>query len=86
MVDRDGIKQLSVYLDLCGEKQVLLETVWLAFRYKDTHKGWDVNKCFEEAIWNVMLAEAKREVKTDLKATVDKINSISSMGAVKKSG
>jgi hypothetical protein len=84
MVDRDGIKQLSVYLDLCGEKQVLLETVWLAFRYKDTHKGWDVNKCFEEAIWNVMLAEAKREVKTDLKATVDKINQIQNVYSAKK--
>ena len=86
MVDTDGIKQLNVYLDLCVDRQILLETVWLAFRYKDGHKEWDINKCFEEALWNVMIAEAKRESKVDLKATADKINSISSMMNAKKSG
>lgn len=83
MEDKD-IKQLGVYLDLCGERELLISAVWLSFKYKETHPEWNVNRCFEQAIWDVMVSEAKREVKTNLKATVDKINYISSMSTIKK--
>ena len=75
MEDND-IEKLGVYLDLCGEKDVLLSSVWLAFKYKENHPKWNVNQCFEQAIWDVLVGEAKREPKFDIKATIEKIKKI----------
>lgn len=83
MEDKD-IKQLGVYLDLCGEREFLLSAVWLSFKYKETHSEWNVNRCFEQAIWDVMVSEAKRETKLDLRSTVEKINQIQSLCSTKK--
>lgn len=83
MEDKD-IKQLGVYLDLCGEREFLLSVVWLSFKYKETHPEWNVNQCFEQSIWDVMVSESKRETKLDLMATVEKINQIQSMSSIKK--
>lgn len=83
MEDKD-INQLGVYLDLCGEREFLLSAVWLSFKYKETHPEWNVNQCFEQAIWDVMVSEAKRETKLNLKSTVDKINQIQNLCSAKK--
>jgi hypothetical protein len=71
--DNKEIDQLGVYLDLCEERDVLLSVVWLAFKYKEKHPDWEVNKCFEQALWDAMLSEAKKEPKFDLNMTILKI-------------
>lgn len=81
-VEDKDINQLGVYLDLCGEREFLLSAVWLSFKYKEKHPEWNVNQCFEQSIWDVMVSEAKRETKLDLKSTVDKINQIQNLCAV----
>ena len=69
---------LDSYLTTCQKKEYLLEGVWLAFNYKEKNPGWDILKCFEQAIWSWLLAEGKREDKPCLKATVKRINEIKS--------
>ena len=78
-MEDDEIKRLGVYLDLCSKKQIMVETVWLAFRYHENHRNWNINKCFEHSIWDVLISEAKKETKMNLKETIDKINQIGSI-------
>ncbi len=81
----DELKQLNVYLKLCIDKEVLTESIWLAFKYKKENPDWDLNKCIEHSIWNWLLINSKKESKLDFKSTVDKINQINQISRIKDS-
>lgn len=77
-IDKE-LRVLETYLTTCNKKQFLVEAVWLAFRYRENNPSWDILKCFEQSIWDWLLAENKKDNKSDLKAIIEKVNDISKL-------
>lgn len=75
----------TVYLESCLKHGNLIETVWLAFKYKEKHPNWTVDKCFEQSLWDTVLSDAKREPKFDINSTTKKLKELEKVHKKKNS-
>tara|TARA_B100000214_G_C23856432_1_gene575926 strand:- start:376 stop:591 length:216 start_codon:yes stop_codon:yes gene_type:complete len=70
LTDDEKIDALSKYLDVALKNDVLLETVWTAFKLQEK-KGHDIDRAFSESLWGWLLHNAKTPEKERVKDISD---------------
>ena len=70
MTSEEKIDALREYLNVALKNDVLLETVWVAFKLQEK-KGHDINRAFEESLWGCLTYNAKNTDRERISDIID---------------
>lgn len=70
MTEEDKIDALHKYLNVAYKNDVLLETVYAAFKLQET-RGYDIDQAFRESLWSCLLFNAKTPGKERVKDIIE---------------